>query len=65
MELLAPAGNLSKLKTDINSIDNKLNNKKFIENAPKNIIDEQMSRKAKLENSVNRIVMALKNINKK
>ena len=56
---------LSKLKTDINSIDNKLNNKKFIQNAPKDIIEEQKNRKEKLESSVNRIMMALENINKK
>ena len=54
---------LSKLKTDINLIDNKINNKNFIKNAPKEVIDEQKNRKRKLKSSADRIVMALKNIN--
>jgi len=54
---------LSKFKTDINLIDNKLNNKNFIKNAPKDVIDEQKNKKKKLKSSSDRITLALKNIN--
>ena len=36
----------------VNKIDQKLNNKKFIERAPSDIINQNISNKAKIENNI-------------
>ena len=54
-----------KLQNDIDKIDNKLNNKNFIQRAPKEIIDEQTERKQKIISQVDRINLALQKMNQK
>ena len=47
---------IDKKKTDlsgiVNKIDQKLNNKKFIERAPSDIINQNISNRAKIENDI-------------
>jgi len=50
---------LKKLQNDIDKINNKLNNKKFIERAPKEVIEEQTDRKEKLVSLADRMTIAL------
>ena len=54
-----------KLQNDIDKIDNKLNNKNFIQRAPKEIIDEQTERKQNIISQVDRINLALQKMNQK
>ena len=54
---------LSKLKSDISKIVEKLENKHFIAKAPKEVVSEQMNKKLELENSVDRINLAINRLN--
>ena len=54
---------LSKLKNDISKIVDKLKNKHFIEKAPKEVVSEQMNKKLELENSIDRINLAINKFN--
>ena len=54
---------LSKLKNDISKIVDKLKNKHFIEKAPKEVVSEQMNKKLELENSLDRINLAINKLN--
>ena len=56
---------LSKLKNDIFIIDSKLVNKNFIERAPKEVIDEQKSRKLEIESFVERLNLAINRLENK
>ena len=56
---------LSKLKNDIFIIDSKLVNKNFIERAPKEVIDEQKSRKLEMESFVERLDLAINRLENK
>ena len=56
---------LSKLKNDIFIIDSKLVNKNFIERAPKEVIDEQKSRKLEIESFVERLDLAINRLENK
>ena len=56
---------LSKLKNDIFIIDSKLVNKNFIERAPKEVIDEQKSRKLEMESFVERLNLAINRLENK
>jgi len=54
-----------KLKNDIFIIDSKLVNKNFIEQAPKQVIDEQKSRKLEIESFVERLNLAINRLENK
>jgi len=56
---------LSKLKNDIFIIDSKLVNKNFIERAPKQVIDEQKSRKLEIESFAERLHLAINRLENK
>ena len=56
---------LSKLKNDIFIIDSKLVNKNFIEQAPKQVIDEQKSRKLEIESFAERLHLAINRLKNK
>jgi valyl-tRNA synthetase len=56
---------LSKLKNDIFIIDSKLVNKNFIEQAPKQVIDEQKSRKLEMESFAERLHLAINRLKNK
>ena len=43
---------ITDLESIVNKIDQKLNNKKFIEKAPSDIINQNISNKAKIENDI-------------
>ena len=43
---------ITDLASIVNKIDQKLNNKKFIERAPSDIINQNISNKAKIENDI-------------
>ena len=53
---------IQKLETDIKKIDQKLENKKFIENAPDEVIEEQKSRRANAEGTMSKLSQALKQL---
>ena len=53
---------LEKLNQDVKKINQKLKNKGFLKNAPENIIIEQNERKKILENTKNRILLAVKRL---
>ncbi|MBL4804339.1 MAG: valine--tRNA ligase, partial [Alphaproteobacteria bacterium] len=53
---------ISKLEDDIKKIEQKLDNKKFIENAPEEIVAEQKTRKAEAETTRNKLENALKQL---
>ena len=53
---------IQKLETDIKKIDQKLENKKFIENAPDELIEEQKSRRANAEGTMSKLSQALKQL---
>jgi valyl-tRNA synthetase len=50
---------IEKLKLDISKIDQKLENKEFVSNAPAEIIEEQQSRRAEAEGLVSKLSTAL------
>ncbi len=50
---------IKKLEDDINKISQKLENKKFLENAPEEVVDEQRHRKEEAENVLNKLSTAL------
>ena len=56
---------LSKLKNDISIIDGKLLNKKFIERAPKEVIEEQKSRKEEIKGFSDRLQLAINRLDNK
>ena len=56
---------LSKLKNGIFIIDSKLVNKNFIEQAPKQVIDEQKSRKLEMESFAERLHLAINRLKNK
>lgn len=53
---------IQKLEADINKIDQKLGNKKFIENAPEEVVEEQRHRKEEAEGVINKLSQALKQL---
>ena len=65
LELKRLNKDLSKLKNDIFIIDSKLVNKNFIERAPKEVIDEQKSRKLEIESFVERLDLAINRLENK
>ena len=56
---------LSKLKDDISIIDAKLLNKNFIERAPKDIIEEQKSKKEGIKSLADRLKLAINRLDNK
>lgn len=50
---------IEKLESDIRKINQKLENKKFIDNAPEEIIEEQKSRRAEAEGTMSKLSQAL------
>ena len=65
LELKRLNKDLSKLKNDIFIIDSKLVNKNFIERAPKEVIDEQKSKKLEIESFVVRLDLAINRLENK
>jgi len=53
---------IGKLEQDIKKIEQKLENKKFIENAPEDVVEEQKSRKSEAEAVLNKLSQALKQL---
>ena len=53
---------IEKLENDIKKIDQKLENKQFIENAPEEIIEEQKSRKSNAQTVRDKLSLALKQL---
>ena len=53
---------IQKLEDDIKKIQQKLENKKFIENAPEEIVEEQRHRKEEAEGVINKLSEALKQL---
>ena len=53
---------INKLKDDIKKIDQKLDNKKFIENAPEDVVEEQKHRKSQAEGIIDKLSEALKQL---
>ena len=56
---------LSKLKNDISIIDAKLLNKKFIERAPIEVIEEQKRRKKEIMGFADRLKLAINRLDNK
>ena len=56
---------LLKLKNDISNIDVKLLNKKFIERAPKEVIEEQKGRKEEIQGFADRLQLAINRLDNK
>ena len=65
IELVRLNKDLSKLKNDISIIDAKLLNKKFIERAPIDIIEEQKRRKKEIMGFADRLKLAINRLNNK
>ena len=53
---------IGKLDTDINKIAQKLNNKKFVENAPKEVVEEQKNRQVQAIGAKEKLSIALKQL---
>jgi valyl-tRNA synthetase len=53
---------IEKLQKDIQQIEGKLANEKFVSNAPEEIVEEQKSRKADAEFTIEKLHSALKQI---
>ncbi|MDB5490809.1 MAG: valS [Micavibrio sp.] len=56
------AKEIEKLKAELAKIHAKMSDKKFVDNAPPEIIDEQKSRQANFEATLNKLVAALKQL---
>ena len=65
IELVRLNKDLSKLKNDISIIDAKLVNKKFIERAPKDVIEEQKRRKKEIMGFADRLKLAINRLDNK
>ena len=65
IELVRLNKDLSKLKNDISIIDAKLLNKKFIERAPIDVIEEQKRRKKEIMGFADRLKLAINRLDKK
>jgi len=53
---------IEKLRTDIKKIDQKLENKQFVDNAPEEVIAEQRNRRAEAEGTLSKLSEALKQL---
>ena len=53
---------IDKLSENISKVDKKLSNKKFVENAPSDVVEEQKNRKQEAEQTRDKLSRALKQI---
>ncbi|HTK84917.1 MAG TPA: valine--tRNA ligase [Patescibacteria group bacterium] len=53
---------IDKLKSDIEKVEQKLGNSQFVDNAPKEVVDEHRARKADAEAALKKFIQALKQL---
>ena len=52
----------SKYQEDLNKISQRLSNKRFVERAPKNIVDQEKTNYSNLKNDIKKISLTIKNL---